>query len=273
MTVSIDTILAMLFSLLVSFVLPIVLLIVLKRKLQVPAMGALVGAGGFILFVLVLEQIAHWAVLSFTPVRTTPWAYVLYGCLAAGVFEETGRLIMMKIWGRMRGNLSLGDGILYGVGHGGAEAILLVAGSVASTLFLSLLLNVGGVEALTEGMTGETLELAMRDLETLTSTSAVTYLIPGVERLFAILFQIALSVLIFLVVNRSVGMIWYPVAILMHAVANLPAMLYQAGILQNVYLVEGLTAILVAGGVLLIYYLWRGTAEKKPPQGKTLLER
>ena len=180
---------------------------------------------------------------------------------------------MMKIWGRTRGELSLGDGILYGVGHGGAEAILLVAGSVASTLFLSLLLNVGGVEALTEGMTGETLELAMRDLETLTGTSAVTYLIPGVERLFAILFQIALSVLIFLVVNRSVGMIWYPVAILLHAVANLPAMLYQAGILRNIYLVEGLTAILVACGVLLVYYLWRGTAKKEPPRAKRLLER
>ena len=113
----------------------------------------------------------------------------------------------------------------------------------------------------------------MRDLETLTGTSAVTYLIPGVERLFAILFQIALSVLIFLVVNRSVGMIWYPVAILLHAVANLPAMLYQAGILRNIYLVEGLTAILVACGVLLVYYLWRGTAKKEPPRAKRLLER
>ena len=94
MTVSIDTILAMVFSLLVSFVLPIVLLVVLKRRFQVSAMGALVGAGGFILFVLVLEQILHWAVLSFTPVGTIPWAYVLYGCLAAGVFEETGRLVI-----------------------------------------------------------------------------------------------------------------------------------------------------------------------------------
>lgn len=273
MTVSADTIFAMVFSLLVSFVLPIVLLIVLKRKFEVPAIGALVGAGGFILFVLVLEQLSHGVVLSFTPVKDIPWAFVLYGCLAAGVFEETGRLLMMKIWGRMRGKLSLGDGILYGVGHGGAEAILLVAGSVASTLFLSLLLNVGGVDALTEGMTGETLELAMQDLETLTGTSAVTYLIPGVERLLAILLQIALSVLIFLVVNRSVSMVWYPVAILLHAVANLPAMLYQAGMLQNIYLVEGITAVLVAGGVLLIYYLWRGTAEQKPPQGKTLLQR
>ena len=207
MSVSITSIGAMLFTLLISFVLPIVLIIVVKRKTGAPVLNAFVGAGIFILFVLILEQILHWLVLSYTPVAQIPAAYILYGCLAAGVFEETGRFFAFTVLKRKEPDTKLGNALMYGVGHGGAEAILLVAGSTASTLFLALLLNVGGVEGLTAGMTGETLATAMEDLTRLTTTSSLLYMMPGLERLVALCLHIALSVLVWMTVTGRLSKI------------------------------------------------------------------
>ena len=45
------------------------------------------------------------------------WFYALYGGIAAGVFEETGRFTAMKFW--MKKSLSKESSFMYGVGHGG----------------------------------------------------------------------------------------------------------------------------------------------------------
>ena len=65
-------------------------------------------------------------------------------------------------------------------------------------------------------------------------------------------------------VTGRLSKIWYPVAILMHAVANLAAMLYQTGIIKSIYLVEGITTLVTTAIVLIVYYLYNSTknAEK-----------
>ena len=86
--------------------------------------AALVGAGCFIGYALVLEQLLHAAVFSLFPAITLyPAAYTAYGCLAAGLFEETGRLMGLSLLCKKDRDLALGVG--YGIGHGGVEAALL----------------------------------------------------------------------------------------------------------------------------------------------------
>ena len=54
----------------------------------------------FFLAVIVLEGLAHSLVLTGPygqKIWETPWLYALYGGLAAGIFEETGRLAAMKL--------------------------------------------------------------------------------------------------------------------------------------------------------------------------------
>ena len=116
------------FTVLVSIALPVAALAVLKRKTGRGLLAALVGAGCFIGYALVLEQLLHAAVFSLFPAITLyPAAYTAYGCLAAGLFEETGRLMGLSLLCKKDRDLALGVG--YGIGHGGVEAALLAAGS------------------------------------------------------------------------------------------------------------------------------------------------
>ena len=83
-------------------------------------LAALVGAGCFIGYALVLEQLLHAAVFSLFPAITLyPAAYTAYGCLAAGLFEETGRLMGLSLLCKKDRDLALGVG--YGIGHGGGK--------------------------------------------------------------------------------------------------------------------------------------------------------
>lgn len=105
------------FTVLVSIALPVAALAVLKRKTGRGLLAALVGAGCFIGYALVLEQLLHAAVFSLFPAITLyPAAYTAYGCLAAGLFEETGRLMGLSLLCKKDRDLALGVG--YGIGHG-----------------------------------------------------------------------------------------------------------------------------------------------------------
>ena len=86
-------------SLIISVALPIVLLIVWRKKTGASFSSFCIGAGIFILFALILEQIFHSMMLGLTGtvLRDKIWLYALYGGLAAGLFEETGRFTAMKL--------------------------------------------------------------------------------------------------------------------------------------------------------------------------------
>ena len=78
---------------------PIILSWYLVRKHHARLSTILIGAGTFILFALVLESLLHQLVLKGPHGETimgNPLWYALYGGLAAGIFEETGRFLSMK---------------------------------------------------------------------------------------------------------------------------------------------------------------------------------
>ena len=78
--------------------------------------------------------------------------------------------------------------------------------------------------------------------ESLKSLTPLTVCISGFERVFAILLHIGLSILVFYAVKRSkTG--FYFLAVLLHALFDVPAALYQLGIIKNVLIVEALLAV------------------------------
>ena len=60
----------------------------------------------------------------------------------AGLFEETGRLVVMLLL--LKAFHRLADGLAFGLGHGGLEAMLLVGLTYVSNLVLAVLMNTGG---------------------------------------------------------------------------------------------------------------------------------
>lgn len=78
---------------------PIALTWYLVRKHHAKLSTVLIGAGTFFLFALVLESTLHQLVLKGPhgdAIMGNTLRYAIYGGLAAGVFEETGRFLSMK---------------------------------------------------------------------------------------------------------------------------------------------------------------------------------
>ena len=76
----------------------VIRMIVFMKKLHGKFLPVLIGAGTFIVFALLLEQLLHTVVQLVFKERLTQnvFAYAVYGGLAAALFEETGRFLAMK---------------------------------------------------------------------------------------------------------------------------------------------------------------------------------
>lgn len=110
----------------------------------------LVGIVIFIVFSQILEKIVHFIVLSPTGTElkwsSNPYLFALYGGLAAGIFEEIGRYFAFKVW--LKNNHQFNDGLSYGLGHGGIEAIFIGGMSALNSLLISSMIKTGNLETI-----------------------------------------------------------------------------------------------------------------------------
>lgn len=246
--VSVLSILCMAFSLLLCLALTFGLFLFLRKRLSLKVVPMLAGAAAFILFVFVLEWLLHSLVLKRAPdgsieLARTPWLYVLYGTLAAGLFEETARFIAFKLLRRKYDGFS--TAISYGIGHGGIEVLLITALATVNNLVIAMMINAGMADAL-----GDAPQVASA-IAQITGVSPWMFTLAGIERIPAVAIQISLSVLVWHGVNTK-GRLWlYPAAIVLHALADVPATMYQCGALTNVVWVEVWIALFAAALVLL----------------------
>lgn len=201
---------------LLTILLPLGIMLFLRRR-GGHWMTFLVGTGTFVLFALVLEPILHSIVLGSgagTAIQENILLYALYGGLAAGVFEETGRLFAFRFV--LRDRRERVTALSYGIGHGGMEAFLLVGLTMMNNLVLGL--NAGNPALPAE---------AAAAAETLASTPASLFLWSGVERVSAIALHMANSVLVF--ASLRTGKRWlFPAAMGTHAAVNFVAVAANA---------------------------------------------
>ena len=177
------------------------------------------GAGTFFLFAMVLEQLLHQMVLRspIGPVlQENVWLTALYGGLAAGLFEETGRFCAFKLV--LRGQRERITALSYGIGHGGGEAFLLLGMTYINNLILMFTLSNGGVLP-------PALDSAVRGLAAVPVTA---YLWALFERIPAVAFHMSASVLVFAAAKQP-GKLWlFPAAILLHALLDFTAIVCNA---------------------------------------------
>lgn len=141
------------------------------------------------------------------------WAYVLFLSLSAALFEETARLIIFK----MRLNtLSKKEVLLFGLGHGGIEAFVLV-----------------GLATLAVDMN---------------AASSLNFFYSGLERVSAMILHVALSYFVYKTISKENK--WgYIAALIIHTLFNMIAViLMMMG--TPIYLLEG---ILFISALLMLY--------------------
>lgn len=208
----------------------------------------LVGAATFIVFALILERILHLLILrsgAGVVIQGNIWLYGLYGGLAAGVFEETGRFLAFRFV--LRDQTARITSLAYGIGHGGIEALLVAGLTMASNLILGLTYTHGGA------IPSEIIPA----VEALLAIPAPTFLWSGFERLSAMALHMALSVLVFASVRTDRRWL-YPAAILIHAAVNFMA------VVVNAYLPIAATELLILL-LVVIAALWAARVYKNLP--------
>ncbi len=206
-----------------------------KHKAQTKISWLIAGAAGFLVSARVLELGVHYVcIVADNPVSRflngNTAAYVLYGILMAGVFEECGRHVILKHI--MKKNRSRENAVLYGIGHGGIEILAVVFPLMITYLAIAVLFASGNTEnALsTLKITEETAAAALPSVQAAGSFDYAMMAMNVMERLFAMILHIGLTVIVLYgVCNRKKAFL--PLAVILHMLMDTFPALYQRGVL------------------------------------------
>ncbi len=141
----------------------------------------------------------NWAVLSLT----------------SGLFEESARFLVLRFLGKETRGWR--GAVMFGAGHGGIEAILLVAFTAFSNAFV--LMNADALLAQTKAAAPASVAALTQQIDLLRTVNAGLIGASLIERVFAIMLHIGLSVMVMQAVEGR-GSKWLFLAMLIHAAAN-----------------------------------------------------
>lgn len=225
----------------IIFIVVLITLLVKKSSFSIKPFG--IGILVFVVFLRVLESILHLIILKTNHTTSAffaihPIAYAIYAALAAGIFEEVGRYVGFRVL--LKKFRAWKDGISYGLGHGGIEALLIGTVMSIEAIVIGLLVNKGQLPANLPADV-QTQLLAM------VHQPAYSYALGTFERIIAICIQLALSLLVLFGIKQR-KILYLGVAILLHAVVDFMPALYQRHlisliIVEFVMIVFGICAI------------------------------
>lgn len=203
-------------------------------KQQTKISWLIAGAIGFIVSARVLELGVHMVcIVTDNPISRfingNTIAYVLYGIIMAGVFEECGRYIVLKYI--MKKNRTTENAVMYGIGHGGIEILAVLLPALITYLAVAVLFSAGDMEnALsTLDITEETVSVALPSIQTAAAFDYGMMAMNVIERLFAMLLHIGLTVVVYygVVTDKKICL---PVAIILHMLMDTFPALYQRSV-------------------------------------------
>jgi uncharacterized membrane protein YhfC len=193
------------------------------KKHQANLSTILIGAAVFFVFALVLESMVHQIVLRGprgAAIQENVLYFALYGGLMAGLFEETGRFLAMKFLLKKEPT-NVKAGVSYGLGHGGAEMLLIFSLSMISTFAIAVMINAGQTETLLSQVPAEAKDQLTAQFDQIKEASAGIYLIGLWERFSALILQVSLSILVWAAARKGGKWLWlFPAAILLHALVD-----------------------------------------------------
>ena len=259
-TVGREQFIALGLGVLLAVIIPIAIALIWKFWKHEKFTTILVGATTFVLFALILEKTIQNALVfpttmglpdhaasQFINARPILWALVLG--LFPGVFEETGRFVAFKTILRNRRNRE--TSISYGIGHSGIEVILVLGINYIVYIVYAVMINTGTFQGIIDQVAEQApfQEEAIRALADQLAVFSFADIGAGMfERVFAFLFHVGASILVFYAA-RDKGRFWlYPLAILLHTALDSLAGLNMAKVVQ--LSAPALEAMVVAFGLL-----------------------
>ena len=228
---------ALIFTVILMISIPAIFFIYwrIKHKEKTNISWLIAGAAGFLVSARVLELGVHYfCILQDNPVSRfingNTAAFVFYGIIMAGVFEECGRYIVLKHI--MKKDRTRENAVLYGIGHGGIEILAIFLPLMITYLGIALLFSQGDVEnALsTLKITEETSTAALPSVQAAAAFDYSMMAMNVIERLLAMFVHIGLTVIVYYGVVNS-KKICLLMAIILHMLADTFPALYQRSVL------------------------------------------
>ena len=228
---------AMLQTGLLAITIPVVLIVAWKMYTKRSLVPFWVGVMVFIAFSRMLEMIPHSLfLLSSNPVSKAingnVVLYVIYAATVAALFEETGRYLAFRFVLTKHPNKEAA--VTYGIGHGGIECILVLGVTYIQYYAYGQLINNGSMDKMLSAYkdSSQSVDALNQLITNIKGVTQMTCYMADLERISAMMVQVALSILVFQAVYVAGKKYMYWVAVALHFLMDVPAALYQKGVLK-----------------------------------------
>ena len=253
---------ALITTVLLMIAIPVVFFIFwrVRHRPQTKIGWLIAGAAGFLVSARVLELGVHYfCIIADNPVsrfiNENTAAFVLYGTAMAGIFEECGRHVVLKYI--LKKDRTRENAVLYGIGHGGIEILLVILPAMITYLAVAVLLSSGDTENMFAALniTEETAAAALPSVQAAAAFDYGLMALTVIERLLSMLIHIGLTVIVcYGVVNGKKACL--PLAIVLHMLVDTCPVLYQRGLVP-LWAVEVWAAVWTAAIMFLAVRLYR----------------
>jgi uncharacterized membrane protein YhfC len=218
------TIAGYLIAIAIDVLFPIAVAIWVRKRFGVRwrylAMGAVVfGVSQMVLRIPAMKLVEYFIADTLTSSDTAMMIYLGIAAVTAGIFEEVGRFLGWKVLLKKLGK-TFDGAVMYGVGHGGLESALLVGGMAVAGMIAALVIP--GLDPESMGLPPDQVEQLVEAQQQIASMPWWLPILGGIERIFAMCVQIAMSVLVVqCFVRGSIKWLW--IAIGYHAFIDFAA--------------------------------------------------
>lgn len=235
---------------------PLALALLVRRRLGVGWRYFGYGALIFFLFQLIsrvplMQLVQYFIAPQLQASHTLLIVWLVVAAITAALFEEIGRYIGYR-W-LMRGEeKTWPKAVMYGIGHGGIESILLVGGLMIIGLINMVVLSNIPLSTIPEAQRAQ----VQAQLLALQNEPWWLPLLGAWERLWTLPIQIAFSVIVLQVFRRG-SLRWLWLAIAAHTLVDLSVSVPAVFSLQGTRATLLVEAIVTLCGIAALWVIWR----------------
>ncbi len=238
-------------TLLITLILPLIIWVVLAKKVKGITPAIIAGALGFYIPQIVI-RLTLLQLFSMMPqyqefTQNNPIVYALLLGFSAALFETAGRLVVFFV---MKNRLSYHFGLGAGFGHGAIEAMYLVGLTYINNLVIVFIINSSGAAGLAQ-MLGDA-DMATGLIDTIVATEPSMFLVAGFERIFATLFHIAMSLIICYGITAKKLPICIAIVMVAHTVIDTASVLLNINGANLLYIELMLLVVAIIAVVVII---------------------
>ncbi len=268
--VSTVTVMGMIFTLIVCFVVPLFFMAYLKVRKRSQILLFFIGVSLQITFVLVLERLCVGVLSSLPAVGQDPAVYAGVSAAAVGIFETAEFAVAFRILRPYLHRIS--QPLMFSAGHACANAVFSAGLSSLTYYTFSLVVSEKGEEFLTQSLTGDELQY-MQDMIAYVQGDSLPFYLNGADQLLIMVLYACIGVLLWMAMSGYLPAKWVVGVPVMLVLQRLPIELASGGVLFSQWLGTAMAGVVTVVAVVLVWKLAAQLPEEAKAAGNKISSR